>query len=107
MFRFEVASGEVLVELVDGTAEIYGSELVQHKRYTFSQGNRVAIFTWHGCKIELVGQTEGAYVAKQTPMVIYLNTHAAMEQMRMQAERDSTRGPKLMVVGEVFFNFTV
>lgn len=82
-------------------AEVFGSELVQHKRYTFSAGSRSSIFTWHGCKIELVGETEGAYIAKQTPMVIYLNTHAALEQMRMQCERDNTRGPRVMIVGEL------
>ncbi|VDP15325.1 unnamed protein product [Soboliphyme baturini] len=94
-----VASGDAIVELLEGTGEIFGSELVQHKRYTFPTGSRVAIFTWHGCSIELVGETDGAYIAKQTPMVIYLNTHAALEMMRQHAEEYGNRGPRLMIVG--------
>ncbi len=50
--RFEVAStSEVIVELLDGTAEIFGTELVRHKRYTFAPGARVAVYTWHGAKV--------------------------------------------------------
>lgn len=36
-----------------------------------------------------------AYVSKDTPMLLYLNTHAALEQMRQQAERDNERGPRV------------
>lgn len=36
-----------------------------------------------------------AYVAKETPMVMYINTHAALEQMREKAESDNTRGPRV------------
>lgn len=41
----------------------------------------------------LTGKSEVAYIAKETPMVIYVNTHAALEQMRQKAEEDGTRGP--------------
>jgi hypothetical protein len=68
--RFEVAtSGDVVLELVDGMAEVFGTELVQHKRYSFPAGARVAVFTWHGCVVELIGKTDSAYIAKHTPMV--------------------------------------
>ena len=43
----------------------------------------------------LQGRTEVAYVAKETPMVMYINTHAALEQMREKAESDNTRGPRV------------
>lgn len=32
-------------------------------------------------------------------MLLYLNTHTALEQMRRQAEREDERGPRVMVVG--------
>lgn len=69
--RIEAASdGDgVVVELVDGLAEVFGTELVQHKKYTYRRGAKFAIFTWHGCTVEIVGKTESAYVASQTPMV--------------------------------------
>lgn len=97
--RFEALNDEVVVELVDGTCEAFGAELVQHKRYSVPAQSRVALFTWHGCTLELVGRPDGAYVAKHTPMVIYLNTHAALEQMRQQADRDNSRGPRIMLAG--------
>ena len=36
-----------------------------------------------------------AYISRDTPMLLYLNTHAALEQMRQQAERDNERGPRV------------
>ena len=41
------------------------------------------------------------YTSKETPMMIYLNTHAALEQLRQKAEKDETnkmRGPICMLV---------
>uniref|UniRef100_A0A914W0J6 Protein CLP1 homolog n=1 Tax=Plectus sambesii TaxID=2011161 RepID=A0A914W0J6_9BILA len=103
--RFEVAAtGDVVLEVVDGMAEVFGTELVLHKRYTFPPGSRVAVFTWHGAIVELIGKTDSAYIAKHTPMVIYVNTHAALEQLRQHAEskamqQQNTRGPRIMIVG--------
>lgn len=34
-------------------------------------------------------------MSKDTPMLLYLNTHAALEQMRKQAERENERGPRV------------
>lgn len=39
------------------------------------------------------------YVAKETPMGLYLNCHAAMERMREAADKDDATGPITMVVG--------
>jgi len=98
--RFEVEHGATVnLELIDGKAEIFGTELTKNKKYAFNSGAKVAVFTWHGCKLSLQGQTEVAYIAKETPMLMYINTHAALEQMREQADKEDTRGPRLMIVG--------
>ncbi|KAF4533321.1 hypothetical protein B566_EDAN004442 [Ephemera danica] len=99
--RFEVESKneKVTVELKSGMAEAFGTEIVKGKTYTFTTGAKVAIFTWHGCTLELKGKTDVVYVAKETPMIMYLNAHAALEQLRRKAEADSTRGPITLVVG--------
>uniref|UniRef100_A0A9J2PY87 Protein CLP1 homolog n=2 Tax=Ascaris TaxID=6251 RepID=A0A9J2PY87_ASCLU len=103
--RFEVASaGDVVLELIDGKAEVFGTELILNKKYSFHPGARVAVFTWKNAVVELIGKTESAYVAEQTPMVIYVNTHAALEQLREHAEslgmqKEEARGPALMIVG--------
>ncbi|KAG8004014.1 Polyribonucleotide 5'-hydroxyl-kinase Clp1 [Nibea albiflora] len=103
--RFEVEAGEaaeqVELELLTGMAEVFGSELNRNKKYTFGPGSKIAVFTWQGCSVNLYGKPEVAYVSKDTPMLLYLNTHAALEQMRKQAERDNERGPRVSVPGTV------
>lgn len=99
-FRFEVENGEeVELEVKSGMAEIFGTELIMYKKYTFPSGAKIAVFTWHGCVLEIKGKTEVAYIAKETPMIMYLNTHAALEQMRQKAEKEGTTGPTVMIVG--------
>ena len=34
-------------------AEIFGTELVQHTKYHFNNGAKIAIYTYHGCTIEV------------------------------------------------------
>lgn len=53
-------------------AEVFGTEMVKGKSYTFTTGAKVAIFTWHGCTLELKGKTDVVYVARETPMVSFL-----------------------------------
>jgi len=92
----------ISVELKAGVAEIYGTEMVLNTKYTFSSGAKIAVYTFHGCTIEVVGNSEvDPYSSKETPMIMYLNTHAALEQLRTKAEQDSTRGPITMLVGPV------
>ncbi|KAK7108923.1 polyribonucleotide 5'-hydroxyl-kinase Clp1-like [Littorina saxatilis] len=98
--RFEVDSrNEVQMELVEGMAEVFGTELAKKQICAFLPGSKVAVYTYHGCVVKLRGKTEVAYISKETPMTMYLNTHAAMEQMRQKADIEETRGPRVLVVG--------
>jgi len=98
--RFEVeANAKITLELKSGMAEVFGTEIVKNKKYLFTSSSKMAVFTWHGCTVEVTGKTEVAYIAKETPMIIYVNTHAALEHMRQKAEDEGTRGPITMVVG--------
>ncbi|XP_022915312.1 protein CLP1 homolog [Onthophagus taurus] len=99
--RFEIESKHEKVYLIlkSGMAEVFGTELVKGKTYEFSSGAKVAVFTWQGCVLELKGKTDVHYVAKETPMVIYTNCHAALEKMRINAEKDNKKGPTTMIVG--------
>ncbi|KAG8131756.1 hypothetical protein E2320_009659 [Naja naja] len=45
-------------------------------------------------EVEASQTTEVAYVSKDTPMLLYLNTHTALEQMRLQAEREDEQEPR-------------
>ncbi|XP_058835436.1 protein CLP1 homolog [Topomyia yanbarensis] len=116
--RFEIENkNEVTVTLLSGYAELFGTELVMKKPYVFGVGAKVAIFTYHGCMIELRGKPDVAYVARETPMVQYLNCNSALEQLRAKAELDDVQGPVVMVVGpmdvgkstlcRIFLNYAV
>ncbi|EDO49377.1 predicted protein [Nematostella vectensis] len=101
--RVEVAEGdrEAIIVLLSGNAEVFGTELVKNKKFTFRPGSKLAIFTWQGCSVEIQGPLEVAYKSKETPMVMYLNLHMALEQMRERADKHEAveLGPRVMVVG--------
>ena len=96
---------EVTVELRAGTAEVFGTEMVQNKVYRFQQGAKFSVFTYDGCQVMVRGRMEvQPYTSKETPMIMYLNVHAALEQMRKNADVSGLpspegRGPIVMVVG--------
>lgn len=48
---------------------MFGTELVKGKPYEFTTGAKVAIFSFHGCVLNVKGKTDVIYIAKETPMV--------------------------------------
>ncbi|KAI7862877.1 Pre-mRNA cleavage complex II protein Clp1-domain-containing protein [Spinellus fusiger] len=98
-FRFEVSfSAKVQVKLLKGTAEIFGTELAVGVPYTFS-GRKAAVYTWHGCKLEVKGQFVVEYTANETPMTSYFNAHMALQEKREKARREGGPGPRVLVIG--------
>ena len=100
-FRFEIETRneKVYLTLQSGSAEVFGTEIVKGKVYEFTSGAKVAVFTWQGCVLELRGKPDVHYVAKETPMIMYANCHAALELMRAAAEKANKKGPTTMIVG--------
>jgi polyribonucleotide 5'-hydroxyl-kinase len=88
------------VKLLSGTAELFGTELAPNTKdpYTFS-GTKGAIYTWHGCKLELSGEAESEYTAEETQMMSYANAHFALETARERAKAAGQMGPRVLVVG--------
>merc|ERR1711964_164524 len=85
--RFEVGGDKsVIVKVLEGTAEIFGTELAREKEYTL-RNTHVAIYTWHGCRVALTGDCQDTYTSMDTPMVTYLNTHAGLENLRRAAQQ--------------------
>jgi len=84
--------------LKKGTAEIFGAELAIGIEYEI-RGQKAAIFTWHGCVFEIKGECDVEYIAEETPMMSYLNTHMAIEQMRCRIEKEGGTEPRVMIVG--------
>ncbi|GME43395.1 putative pre-mRNA cleavage complex II protein clp1 protein [Neofusicoccum parvum] len=110
-YRFEVPFNSTLtVKLLNGTAECFGTELACNAKepYLFRPGTKAAIYTWHGCRLQVEGDVESEYLAEETPMVEYANVHFALEKLRDNAEHeggggggggDKPIGPRVLVVG--------
>ncbi len=86
------------LQLLSGTAELFGTELPIKQTYTFT-GTKAAIYTWHGCRIEVVGDCQVDYVAEETPMMVYGNLHFALENLREKANSEGREGPRVLIVG--------
>jgi len=84
-------------QVLSGSAELFGTELAINHAYTFSL-TKAAIFTWHGCRLEVTGSCE-EYTAEETPMTSYANTHFALESLRDAAARSGREGPRVLIVG--------
>ena len=82
-------------QLLEGTAEIFGTELSTSATYCFQEGAMLAIFTWHGCKLRVTGQCKVEYVARETPMQSALNLHLALENKRRIADQTGMEGPRV------------
>lgn len=105
--RIEVANDTPLrLRLLNGTAEIFGTELPPEMWMTFPPRLKFAVFTWYGATIEMDGATETDYTADETPMVSYVNVHAVLDGRRNRAKASysndtdsSQQGPRVIVVG--------
>jgi len=85
------------LQVLSGTAEIFGTELALNHTYSFT-GTKSSIYTWHGCRLEVSGICE-EYTAEETPMVSYVNTHFALEKLRDDAKQTGGEGPRVLIVG--------
>ncbi|CAF9928351.1 MAG: Cleavage polyadenylation factor subunit clp1 [Heterodermia speciosa] len=98
-WRFEIAFGlELEVKLLSGNAEVFGTELAPKQTYIFT-GTSAAIYTWHGCRIEVKGDFQSQYIADETPMTMYTNLHFALERIREQATVNMGQGPRILILG--------
>jgi polyribonucleotide 5'-hydroxyl-kinase len=98
-YRFEVPFTRTLtIKLLSGTAEFLGTELGPSARYEF-KGTKGAVYTWHGCKLELGGDADSEYVAEETTMMQAANAHFALEGLRDRVAHTGEAGPRVLVVG--------
>ena len=49
----------------------------------------------------MTGNLEDAYVAKETPMIFYLNIHTALQQLRTTAETSGSGGPRVNILNRI------
>ncbi|GLC38630.1 hypothetical protein PLESTB_000454200 [Pleodorina starrii] len=102
--RLECPNGKpVTIRLEEGTAEVFGTELGRGRSVCVT-GQKVAVFTWDGCRVSVQGEPSVRYVADDTPMTSYLNVHQTLNQRREEAAKAAPgsaacRGPAVVVVG--------
>lgn len=89
------------IELRKGSCELWGVELALQKAYVLEGGFKVALFTWHGCVVDVTCEhMDISYTSNETaPNVAYVNTHAQLEVLRDEASLSGTEGPRVMIVG--------
>ena len=94
--RFEVAtSGELHVKLMEGQAELFGTELVLRRTYIFPAAYKGAIFSFYGATVKVWGEKEAMYVSSDTQsQTVYVNIHAALQQLR----KDTAIGKRKYVI---------
>lgn len=87
--RISVAKISFLsLSLLEGTGEVFGSELKLKKKYFFTSCELV-IFTWNskGCKIRLKGNFQiTSYNSSNTMMLEYLKVNMSLDNMRRLAK---------------------
>jgi polyribonucleotide 5'-hydroxyl-kinase len=98
-FRFEVhGTGEVVIQLKGGSAELFGIELAKERDYIFRKC-QLAIFTWYGCELLVKGKCEVSYTSDETPMASIVNIHSQLDRIRADAAETKSAGPRVLVTG--------
>lgn len=95
------SSGGLSLTLQKGSVECWGVELAFKKTYTIHGGCKLALFTWHGCVIDVECEAlEISYTSDEcNANVAYVNTHAQLEALRDEALSHKTEGPRVLIVG--------
>jgi polyribonucleotide 5'-hydroxyl-kinase len=98
-FRFDVHKTEnVTIKLLNGTAEMFGTELAREQEYVFS-GVSGCICTYTFCDLEVMGRPAHAYVETDTTMRETCAIHSVLDARRQRALDNDTGGPRVVVVG--------
>ena len=49
---------QVHLQLMEGQAEVFGTALDLGERVSIGGGQKVAVFSWEGCRLQLEGEPE-------------------------------------------------
>lgn len=84
-----------------GSCELWGLELALNHPYALTGGAKLALFTWHGCVVDVeCDNLEISYTSDETNAnVAFVNTHAQLEALRDEALASQGEGPRVLIVG--------
>eukprot|EP00461_Guttulinopsis_vulgaris_P008509 UN08561 len=87
--RIELAPEQrVVVKLIEGKCESFGTNLALQTDYTLKVPGGFSFFTWSGCKLEVNGMAQVQYVTKDTSFPIYANINYELEKDRQQSKTE-------------------
>lgn len=95
----------VTVTLLEGKAELFGTELLLQKEYVFQGFIQTMIFSWHDAKLLVIGKTLTAAVRNIfSHMESILSIHSKLELMRNSPRIDEfygdvSLGPRILICG--------
>jgi polyribonucleotide 5'-hydroxyl-kinase len=92
------------VRLTSGTAERDGTELALNRAYTFPRNTQSKLLTYTGATLEVSGEVVdrvAQYAAPEnSPQLMVLNLHFALQEMRAASRSGNNTGPRVMICGE-------
>lgn len=88
-----------LIPNMRGAAEIYGRELIQDAEYTIDEGEKLAVFTWVGCSLQVKGKVLQEYQGADNAMKEYLNVINVLNAEREFASVKRIQGPRVLITG--------
>ncbi|KAH3669322.1 hypothetical protein OGAPHI_001443 [Ogataea philodendri] len=94
-WRFEVAARDSLkLKIIEGTAEIFGTELSPNIEYAFQGSVKLGVFSFSGCRLQFWNcQPLSEYVSEESCVGQYLTFHLGLERQRV------LEGPRVLVIG--------
>lgn len=90
---------KVWLKLTEGSAEIFGSDLLLNKEYEFSYYSSVAVFSWTGCTLNLKKKGSKYYIRASTQTPKMKDLHEQIERTRLNADAKNTDVPIILITG--------
>lgn len=93
---------KVWLKLTEGSAEIFGSDLLLNEEYEFSYYSSVAVFSWTGCTLNLrkKGSEDSHFrIRASTQTRKMKDLHEQIERYRFRADATNTDVPIILIAG--------
>ncbi|KAH8742069.1 pre-mRNA cleavage complex ii protein clp1-related [Cryptosporidium ryanae] len=81
------------------SAEIFGAELPPDVDMKVAPLSRLAIYTWHGCILQIRGPVQQEYESVNNCMKDYMEVIQVLDNRRNFSKLHGTLGPRIMVTG--------
>ncbi|KAJ1608331.1 C1p1p GTPase and Pre-mRNA cleavage complex protein [Cryptosporidium canis] len=84
---------------VTTSAEIFGAEIPPDIDVKIAPLSRIAIYTWHGCILQIRGPVQQEYESVNKSMKEYMEVIQVLDNRRNFSKLHGTSGPRVLVTG--------